>query len=56
MIAADAIERTSQWLSAHSTLTERVYPSLSHGISDQEIDDVRTFLIGRLWGDQALSL
>ena len=56
MIAADAIERTSQWLPAHSTLTERVYPGLAHGISDQEIDDVRTFLIGRLWGDQDLSL
>lgn len=49
MIAADAIERTGRWLSAHSTLTERVYPGLAHGISDQEIDDVRTFLIARLW-------
>ena len=56
MIPADAIEGTRQWLTAHSTLTERVYPSLAHDISDQEIDDVRTFLIGRLWGDQALSL
>jgi len=49
MIGADAIERTSQWLPAHSTLTERVYPSLAHAISDQEIDDVRAFLIDRLW-------
>jgi phospholipase/carboxylesterase len=50
MIAVDVIERTSRWLPAHSTLTERVYPGLAHGISDQEIDDVRTFLSGRLWG------
>ena len=50
MIAADAIERTNQWLPGHSSLTERVYPDLAHGISNQEIDDVRTFLIGKLWG------
>jgi phospholipase/carboxylesterase len=50
MIAADAIERTSQWLPAHSALTERVYPGLAHGISDQEIADVRTFLTEQLWG------
>jgi phospholipase/carboxylesterase len=50
MIAADAIERTSQWLPTHSSLTERVYPDLAHGIADEEIDDVRTFLIEKLWG------
>lgn len=31
-------------------LLGRVYPDLAHGISDTEIDDVRTFLIERLWG------
>lgn len=50
MIAADAIERTSQWLPMHSTLTERVYPGLAHGIGDQEIADVRAFLSERLRG------
>jgi len=50
MITADAIERTRQWLPGHSSLTERVYPDLAHGISNQEIDDVRTFLIRELWG------
>lgn len=50
MITSDAVQRTSQWLPAHSDLTGRVYPELAHGISDTEIDDVRTFLIGRLWG------
>lgn len=44
MITADAVERTSQWLPAHSTLTERVYPGLAHGIGDQENADVRVFL------------
>lgn len=50
LITADAVERASRWLPAHSALTERVYPGLAHGISDQEIDDVRAFLIGRLYG------
>jgi phospholipase/carboxylesterase len=49
MIASDAIERTRQWLPGHSSLTERVYPNLAHGIDNQEIDDVRTFLIQKLW-------
>jgi phospholipase/carboxylesterase len=44
MIPADAIERTRQWLAAHSTLTERVYAGLAHGIGNQEIADVRAFL------------
>lgn len=44
VISADAIERTRQWLPGHSTLTERVYPGLAHGISNQEIADVRAFL------------
>ena len=50
MITADAVERTRQWLPAHSTLTDRVYPDLAHGIGDRETDDVRAFLIGQLWG------
>ena len=36
MIPADAIEGTRQWLTTHSTLTERVYPGLAHGIGNQE--------------------
>ncbi|MBO0804554.1 MAG: alpha/beta fold hydrolase [Nocardiopsaceae bacterium] len=49
MITADAIEQTSKWLPTHSSLTERVYPDLAHGVSDQETDDVRAFLTGQLW-------
>jgi phospholipase/carboxylesterase len=49
MIPADAIERTGRWLADHATLTERVYPRLGHGSSEQEIDDVRAFLIRQLY-------
>jgi phospholipase/carboxylesterase len=44
VIAPHAIERTRTWLPAHSTLTERVYPGLAHGIHAEEIADVRAFL------------
>ncbi len=44
VIAAHAIERTSAWLPEHSTLTERVYPGLAHGIHAEEAADVRAFL------------
>jgi phospholipase/carboxylesterase len=50
MIRADAIEGTRQWLTAHCTLTERVYPGLAHGIGNQEIADVRAFLSDRTGG------
>lgn len=44
VIAAHATARTSEWLPAHSTLTERVYPGLAHGIDARELADVREFL------------
>lgn len=44
VIAAHAIARTGEWLPAHSTLTERVYPGLAHGIDARELADVREFL------------
>jgi phospholipase/carboxylesterase len=47
VITEAAVERTAQWLPAHSTLTERVYPGLSHGISNEEIADIRAFLGSR---------
>ena len=49
MIPADAIEGTRQWLTAHCTLTERVYPARA-GIGNQEIADVRAFLSDRTGG------
>jgi phospholipase/carboxylesterase len=45
VIGVPAIARTSEFLPGHSTLTERVYPGLAHGISQDEIDDVRAFLV-----------
>ena len=48
VIAAHAIARTSEWLPRHTTLTERVYPGLAHGISPEELADVRAFLAEHL--------
>lgn len=44
VIAEPAIVRTSGFLPQHSSLVERVYPGLAHGISTAEINDVRDFL------------
>ena len=44
VITADAVARTAAWLPEHSTLTERVYPGLGHGISAEELADVAAFL------------
>lgn len=44
VIAAPAVARAAAWLPLHTTLTERTYPGLAHGIDQAEIDDVRTFL------------
>ncbi|WP_029145605.1 alpha/beta hydrolase [Microbacterium luticocti] len=42
------VEHTAQWLPAHSDLSGRVYPGLTHSVSDDEIADVRVFLQKRL--------
>lgn len=44
VIAPQAIERTRAWLPEHSTLTERVYPGLAHGVHAEVVADVRAFL------------
>lgn len=44
VIAPVAIARSRQFLPLHTSLTERVYPGLAHGISASELDDVRDFL------------
>lgn len=38
---------TSAWLGEHTTLTERAYAGLPHGVGGEEIADVRAFLAGR---------
>ncbi len=44
VIAAPAVARAAAWLPLHTTLTERTYPGLAHGIDQAEIADVRAFL------------
>lgn len=42
------VEHTAQWLPAHSDLSGRVYPGLTHSVSEDELADVRVFLDKRL--------
>lgn len=44
VIPAPLIAHTAQWLPAHSDLSGRVYPGLTHSISADELDDVHVFL------------
>jgi len=44
VIAAAAIARTGAYLPQHTSLVERVYPGLAHGIDAAELIDVRDFL------------
>ena len=48
VIAPHAVDRTAAWLPDRSTLVERVYPGLAHGIDARELADVRAFLDGAL--------
>jgi phospholipase/carboxylesterase len=48
VIAAPAVARTESWLPLHASLTARLYPGLSHGISAAEVADVRDFLAEQL--------
>ena len=38
------IEHTTEWLPRHVELSGRVYPGLTHSVSEQELADVRVFL------------
>ncbi|MDQ1082880.1 MULTISPECIES: alpha/beta hydrolase [Microbacterium] len=48
VIPSALVHLTSQWLPVHSDLSGRVYPGLTHSISQDELDDVRAFLDARL--------
>lgn len=48
VIGEPAINRTSAYLPEHSTLVDRVYPGLAHGINDAELGDVRAFVTEHL--------
>lgn len=44
VIPVPLVEHTTQWLPEHAELSGRVYPGLSHSVSEAEIADVRAFL------------
>lgn len=44
VIPAPLVAHTAQWLPQHSELSGRVYPGLTHSISEDELSDVRVFL------------
>ncbi|QXQ10021.1 alpha/beta hydrolase [Paeniglutamicibacter sp. Y32M11] len=48
VIAPVAITRTAEFLPPHSTLIEKIYPGLAHGINAAELDDVRDFITAQL--------
>lgn len=48
VITEQAVARTAALLPGLTTLTERTYPGLAHGVDHAEIDDVRAFLTAQL--------
>ncbi len=54
VITPDAIARTAAFLPQHTTLAERIYRGLAHGVSAEEIDDVRAFLAAEV-GTEAIT-
>jgi phospholipase/carboxylesterase len=54
VIAPAAITRSSEYLPQHTSLIERVYPGLAHGINTPMLDDVREFLAIEV-GSQAVA-
>jgi phospholipase/carboxylesterase len=51
VITVPAIDRTAEFLPRHSSLLERVYPGLAHGINGAELADVRDFLLTHVGAD-----
>jgi phospholipase/carboxylesterase len=54
VIAPAAIIRSSEYLPQHTSLIERVYPGLAHGINTPMLEDVRDFLAVEV-GSQAVA-
>lgn len=48
VIRPEAIERTTEWLDRHATVTARYYPRLRHTVSRREAADAGAFLQERL--------
>ncbi|MEB4614352.1 alpha/beta hydrolase [Leucobacter sp. M11] len=55
IITQEAIARTAEWLPAHSSLTERLYPGIAHSISGEELRDIAAFLAEHVPGAAAAS-
>jgi phospholipase/carboxylesterase len=51
VITEAAIARTAGFLPGHSTLVERIYPGLAHGINAAEVADIRAFLTEHVGAD-----
>ncbi|MFT4136854.1 alpha/beta hydrolase [Microbacterium sp.] len=48
VIPPERVEHTAQWLPDHADLSGRVYPGLTHSVSQDELEDVIAFLRKRL--------
>ncbi len=48
VIPEPLVAHTVDWLPAHAELSGRVYPGLTHSVSENELADVRAFLLKRL--------
>jgi phospholipase/carboxylesterase len=44
VIPPNLVDHTAEWLPGHAELSGRVYPGLTHSISEQELADVDVFL------------
>jgi phospholipase/carboxylesterase len=48
VIPTALVEHSAEWLPGHVDLSGRVYPGLTHSVSEEELADVRSFLTHRL--------
>ncbi|MCG6568694.1 alpha/beta hydrolase [Tessaracoccus sp. ZS01] len=51
VFAEELIDHTAQWLPEHSTPTVHLYPGLGHGIAQEELGDMASFI--EAWRDSA---
>ena len=45
VISQDLVDLTRRWLPAHTDLTTKLYAYMGHGITMEEVEDVRDFLL-----------
>lgn len=53
VIPEPLVAHTTQWLPGYAELSGRVYPGLTHSVSQDELDDVRAFLEKQLTSGEA---